>query len=583
MTDASAGAGSNPGGGGRGFDEVKRAIQANLGELRGLDGVVAIRPGYKFEDGWITNEPAIILSVDPEVLADPAKAASFPTAADGVPIDLTPATPIEQLRGLSGGPGARAAGGPDIKVPEDDLALPGWQDEAPAAPGAEPEVAERKPTKPYIPPPGLKLAEVKDGMTITCHCSPDAGFTTLKPFLEGVEERFTVAMYDFTAPHIVEALSAGMEKASGDLDLNLDPGLALSDGGSGDNPKAKDIDEDTVREQLTSALGDRFKFTWAAVLKSGKTTGGIFPSAYHIKVAVRDGKAFWLSSGNWQSSNQPDLDPIGNASDRKSVLGKFNREWNIVVQHPGLARLYEQFIQWDIKQTEEFQAEGEERGVEQALPELLVPVEPEERGVVKFFEPKTFKFTKQKPLQVQPVLTPDNYAEMVLKHIQSAKKSVYFQNQYIHINKTNAKGFDKLVDALLGKMKAGLDVRIILRDIGDVRKMLEALQLKGFDMKRIKLQKSCHNKGIIVDSKVVALGSHNWSSDGTTANRDATLILHDPAVAAYYEQVFQFDWDNQSRQKVPSAKEMPVVAKPGRTKRRDVTVTAIPWASYYED
>ena len=40
-------------------------------------------------------------------------------------------------------------------------------------------------------------------MTITCHCSPDAGFTTLKPFLEGVKERFTVAMYDFTARHIV--------------------------------------------------------------------------------------------------------------------------------------------------------------------------------------------------------------------------------------------------------------------------------------------------------------------------------------------------------------------------------------------
>jgi hypothetical protein len=576
MTDASSGGEANA----RGFDDVKKAIQANLGELRGLEGVLAIRPGYKFEDGWVTDQPAIVLSVDPEVLADPAKVANLPTSADGVPIDVTPATPVEQLRGLQGAGGERAAGGPPIKVPEDDLALPGWEGEA-APPGEE--VEERAPTKPYIPPPGLHLAEVKDAMTITCHCSPDAGFTTLGPFLEGAEERFTVAMYDFTAPHIVAALQAGMEKATGDLELNLDPGLALSDGGSGDNPKAKDIDEDTVREDLTSALGDRFKFTWAAVLRSGKTTGGIFPSAYHIKVAVRDGKAFWLSSGNWQSSNQPDIDPIGKASDRKSVLGKYNREWNIVVHHPGLASLYEKFIQWDIKQTEEFQAEGDERGIEPALPELLVPDEPDERGLVKFFEPKEFSYTKSKPLQIQPVLTPDNYADMVLKHIQSAKKSVYFQNQYIHINKTNSKGFDALVSALVAKMKAGLDVRIILRDIGDVRKMLEALQLRKFDMSKVKLQKACHNKGIIVDSKVVALGSHNWSSDGTTTNRDATLIIHDPAVAAYYEQVFLFDWDNQARQKAPSAKDMPVVAKPGRTKRRDVAATAIPWASYYED
>jgi phosphatidylserine/phosphatidylglycerophosphate/cardiolipin synthase-like enzyme len=126
-------------------------------------------------------------------------------------------------------------------------------------------------------------------------------------------------------------------------------------------------------------------------------------------------------------------------------------------------------------------------------------------------------------------------------------------------------------------------VRIILRDIGDARKMLEALQLRGFDMSVVKLQKACHNKGIIVDSKVVALGSHNWSSDGTTTNRDATLIIHDPQVAAYYEEVFLFDWDNQARQKAPAAKDMPVVAKPGRAKRRDVGTVAIPWSSYFED
>ena len=37
---------------------------------------------------------------------------------------------------------------------------------------------------------------------------------------------------------------------------------------------------------------------------------GLLASAYHIKVAVRDGAAIWLSSGNWQSSNQPDVHPF---------------------------------------------------------------------------------------------------------------------------------------------------------------------------------------------------------------------------------------------------------------------------------
>ena len=49
------------------------------------------------------------------------------------------------------------------------------------------------------------------------------------------------------------------------------------------------------------AIGSRTRSRTSA---AGKT----FASAYHIKVAVRDRKSFWLSSGNWQSSNQPDID-----------------------------------------------------------------------------------------------------------------------------------------------------------------------------------------------------------------------------------------------------------------------------------
>lgn len=49
----------------------------------------------------------------------------------------------------------------------------------------------------------------------------------------------------------------------------------------------------------------------------------------------------------------------------------------------------------------------------------------------------------------------------------------------------------------------------------------------------------------MIDLKTVALGSHNWSPDGVLRNRDATLMIHDaPDVAAYYEQVFLYDWDN---------------------------------------
>jgi hypothetical protein len=103
-----------------------------------------------------------------------------------------------------------------------------------------------------------------------------------------------------------------------------------------------------VENPLKSAIGKRLKFVWAAVTSRDKVKEGIFPNAYHIKVAVRDGKAFWLSSGNWQSSNQPDVDKLKLAI--RDLQQKYNREWHVLIQHPGLASLYEKFIKWDMQQ-----------------------------------------------------------------------------------------------------------------------------------------------------------------------------------------------------------------------------------------
>jgi hypothetical protein len=42
-----------------------------------------------------------------------------------------------------------------------------------------------------------------------------------------VKDRFTIAVYDFTAPHVEKALQGAMKKATGSLHLILDPKVAL--------------------------------------------------------------------------------------------------------------------------------------------------------------------------------------------------------------------------------------------------------------------------------------------------------------------------------------------------------------------
>jgi phosphatidylserine/phosphatidylglycerophosphate/cardiolipin synthase-like enzyme len=559
------------------FAPVEEAIRKHGQEVRQPDGVVSVRPGYRFQDEWITDDPAIVVTVLPEQQA--AVTQSLPRSYDGVPVDVTPATPDEQIQALQAlEAGARAAA---AALPEEELALPGWDSGA-----APPEEEFRAPTRAYEPPPRADLREVRGAMTLTCHASPDAGWRTLKPFLDGTNERLTVAMYDFTAPHILEAVRADLEKGNRQLRLILDPGLALGNGGEANNPKKNDVTEDEVKEELSAALGDRLSFEWAAVKHTGKTTGGIFPSAYHIKVAVRDGKAFWLSSGNWQSSNQGNFDSFPPRAERGRVLGVYNREWHILVEHPGVAGLYEQFIDWDMKQAAPLQDLLGARAAAVGLPDLLVSEEPEERAAVQFFDSQSFHFTAENPVRVQPLLTPDNYAEHVLPLLEGAKKSIYFQNQYISITRKTAPLFDQLVDALLAQIEAGREVFIILRDIGDSRKMLEALRYRGFPPSCIKLQKACHNKGIILDSEVVVLGSHNWSSPGTTANRDASLIIHDPGVAGYYQKIFLYDWNHQARQKASAVERMPVVHRPRAGARAAEEIPAgvvrVPWGAYHD-
>ncbi len=569
LAPAGGGATSLPPGSRASFAQVQDVLRRHGDELHRIPGVVDVRPGYRFLDNWITNEPAVVVVFD----GMPA-AGAIPPEVDGVPIDVAPADPFEQVGG-------------DVELRS---ISPGIEPQRFLLPGETPTIEEERALTAYEAPPHATLDEVVDEMVVTCHVSPDCGWSVLSEFLSDVSKSLTVAMYDFTAPHVRDAVRAAVKPRPRSLKLVLDPKLALSDGGSDDNPKAEDLPEDEVVDSLKRAAGTRFDFVWAAVSLRGKVHDGIFPKAYHIKVAVRDGSSFWLSSGNWQSSNQPPEEVVPAASDAgfdlRAVLAKYNREWHAVVEHEGLSQVFEEFISWDFDQAKPLQ-DVEDRGLEAVrLPDLLVPIAEE-------VERKITDAERQKPLQVagkvkiQPVLTPDNYPDVVERLIREARKSIRFQNQYINIAETIPDGFDRLLKALKEKCEdPAVEVRIILRSIGNVRKMVEALKAYGFDVANrdlFRLQAATHTKGIVVDDARVLIGSHNWSGPGTTRNRDASLKFDHAGIAKYYAAVFDHDWKNLAKARVPGPGDMPRVARPTRDATTPPGFARIPWGAYFED
>jgi len=151
-------------------------------------------------------------------------------------------------------------------------------------------------------------------------------------------------MYDFTSPHILQTL----EKA---LDGTKRISLVL------DRPPEHKLQDDETVASLSARFGDRIESAWALVRSNPKVAEWIFPTAYHIKVAVKDGSLVWLSSGNWNDSNQPDVAAGASPGDvSRSVLSHSDRDWHVIVENSALATTFDQYIKNDFAIAAENQA-----------------------------------------------------------------------------------------------------------------------------------------------------------------------------------------------------------------------------------
>jgi phosphatidylserine/phosphatidylglycerophosphate/cardiolipin synthase-like enzyme len=512
------------------LDALIPLIESHQAELK-QPGVLSIRPGYRMQNDWPTDEPAIVVITSAE-----AGQLSLPRQIEGYPVDVRPATPVEQLR---------------YKEPQRYATLAAQRAELQASafpevdPGEEalaeafPEVMAAKPQIPYTGP-GIPLKPVSGTVSIVCHASPDNGFPTLREFLLQTQSRLTVGLYDFTSKHILDCVEQAL---AGDKNLKItldNPAL---------NPTADQSDSDSI-QALQDELKDSLQAAWALVRSNKDISKWIFPNAYHIKVAVRDGSAVWLSSGNWNNSNQPDINPIGSpGNDDQQVARKSDRDWHVIIKNGDLARNLEAFLEHDYDVASSMAVGGP--GVLGALPGEGIPesFEVEARAAWQFFAPQVV----EEEMTITPLLTPDPgvYSAAMLSLLNSAEEKLYIQLQYIHPpNEGKDADFAALIDAVSERIKAEVDVRIILSQYQTSNGWLERLQAAGIDLNNVKIQNGVHNKGFVVDSKVVAIGSQNWSGDGVLRNRDASVIIENPTAAKYFEQIFLHDWNNVARQSV---------------------------------
>jgi hypothetical protein len=534
--------------------KIDDVIKRNM-HLFSVPGALTVRPGFKIKNGWITDKHAIVVTVNKKLSGLPSDQ-KLPTAVEGVPVDVREATGLQRLRAKS--PAnfelARVHIRDENREPDFPLErtipagtlIPASLKSASAL--SAPKANTKTPVQ-YQPPAGTPLDKFTGNISIIAFASPDDGFTVLKDFLNQTKSDLTIAMYDFTSGDILDVVESLIKPNNLQFRMVLDHPPR--------NPTANQTDEDT----RTGILGvdTNAKINWALTRNDPVVTEWIYPTAYHIKVAVRDKKAFMLSSGNYNVSNQPNL---AANEPSKGSLANADRDWHMIILNEAMALLFKAYIDNDFNIAQTGQGTGNEilhHQIRQAMDDLQAECEKSSFKAINTKAPSILgkhKLFDNVQVSIQPLLTPDAgtnttmYVDNVLALIKSAQHKVYMQTQYVHpSDKAGDEGFMLLVNALSDAHKQGLDVRLITSQFENTPQWIEVMKQYNLDQV-LRIQNRVHNKGIVVDSKVVMVSSQNWSADGVLRNRDAGVIIENADIAAYFEAIFLDDWNVRADVKI---------------------------------
>jgi hypothetical protein len=518
---------------------ISGIIATHRGLLEQSRGFIGARPGFRVRGGELYREPSIVAYVRVKLPEDYLTGAeTLPREIEGIPVDVTVADPTTQLALATEATGLVAAA---AFTPPTYTGIPG-----------DPIDASFTVEKPIL-----------------CHVGPDSGWVVLRDFFAATRKGLVAAIYDFNAEYLADTLIDAVKGHHFPIRLAIDNGLSTSE-------------EIPIQQRLEKRLAANYE---AAVIVC--RAGARFPSAYHEKVAVRDGSAFWLSSGNWSHRSQPKIDPIGDPGTAAGMYGKGNREWHLIVEDGPLAKMFARYIEHDREQAKH-DARALAPAAALAMPDVFVPLDELRAETITAAAmavpapvapeklPKTGGAVK-----VRPLLSPDNYARRVTELIKGATKRLYLQYAYIKWSAApQDTAFREMLEhlAVLSRKK-DFDLRIIVSS-SDAAADVRVLAEHGFNEKVFQAQSSIHNKGIVADGKRALVSSQNWSGDGFLRNRDAGLIVENSEIAEYFERVFLDDWAKRAN---PALKQQrtAILAAPGEP--TPPGMIRMRWDDYYPD
>ncbi|UCH05375.1 MAG: hypothetical protein JSW05_04200 [Candidatus Thorarchaeota archaeon] len=336
-------------------------------------------------------------------------------------------------------------------------------------------------------------------MNVTTFVSPDGSKDELWHFLQSAEESIYVEIYGVNNPYILELIHE-LNAVKPTLDMKFLLGW---------NSLGYPNPNKYVANNLT-LLGYPVKWT----------NSSDFTYA-HQKFVIIDNETTIAHSGNWAKTSFPE--------DGK----KANREWSIVMTDVEVTNYYRSVFDYDWGRGTDYDSGTHGTG------DPLTFTGDNSTYPRPFADAGEFSG----PMNVTPIFSPDTSLQGILYCINSAQATLDIQIPYF-TSIGDAGAVDQVVDAILAAKARGVTVRVISEEEKDWLEIEEIFQDHGIPIvwQDTRWFTANHNKGIIVDGRLVLISSINYSDGSITANREAGVIIENEEVAQWYLDIFDFDW-----------------------------------------
>ncbi len=336
-------------------------------------------------------------------------------------------------------------------------------------------------------------------MNVTTFVSPDGSRDALWHFLNSAEESIYVEIYGINHPHIIDLIHE-LHDTKPSLEMKFLLGW---------NSLGYYSVNDYVANNLTE-LGYEVKWT--------SNPDFIFA---HQKFLIIDNKTTIIHSGNWAKTSFPEFE------------FKANREWSIAMTDVDVTSYYRNVFDGDWLNGTAYNATLHGTGSPLTQPTTTSTYQSPFATAGEF----------SGPMNVTPILSPDTSLQGILYLINLAQYTLDIQIPYF-TSVGDAGEVDEIIDAILTAKDRGVTVRVISDEEKDFLEIAEILTDHGIPIvwQDTRWSTANHNKGIIVDGRVVLVSSINYSDGSISSNREAGVIIESYDVAQWFLEVYDFDW-----------------------------------------